>query len=247
MSVIRLSARDVALSAMGIVLTCLATIGFQVYIPATRGYFNVGETMVYTIALLFGPYVGAIAGGIGSMLADILTYYYQYAPATLLIKGVEGFVVGALAARVKKIPPKKAMRYLSAVTSIIVALIIGILGVTFYTGESLELSLATVSLELAGFDHFLLTIVWGFVGLTTAIASMIIGLKVEPRAGLLMLVIIMGGLEMVLGYFLYEAYLYGVAAALVELPFNIMQMLVGLCVSLPLFSMLERRLKLTRM
>jgi len=77
-------------------LVCIATISFTVYVASTKGYFNIGETMVYTSALLFGPFVGAFAGGVGSMLADVFLGYYYYAPATLVIKASEGFLVGFL-------------------------------------------------------------------------------------------------------------------------------------------------------
>ena len=44
-----------------------------------------------------------------------------------------------------------------------------------------------------------------------------------------------GGLEMVAGYFLYEQFVlgYAFAAALAEVPLNISQMLVGLIVASP--------------
>jgi ABC-type spermidine/putrescine transport system permease subunit I len=47
--------------------------------------------------------------------------------------------------------------------------------------------------------------------------------------------IIIGGFEMVLGYFLYEQLVLGYpfALALVEVPFNIVQMLIGLAVAVP--------------
>ena len=44
-------------------------------IPATSGYFNIGETTIYIAALVFGPLVGALAGGIGSALSDIYLGY----------------------------------------------------------------------------------------------------------------------------------------------------------------------------
>jgi uncharacterized membrane protein len=47
-------------------------------------------------ALLFGPIIGGIAGGLGPMLADILSPYIIYAPATLIIKGIEGFLIGLI-------------------------------------------------------------------------------------------------------------------------------------------------------
>ena len=63
-------------------------------IPATGGYFNLGEATIYIAALLFGPFVGAFSGGVGAGLADIYLGYVYFAPGTLIIKGVEGAIVG---------------------------------------------------------------------------------------------------------------------------------------------------------
>jgi len=49
---------------------------------------------VMMAGLLFGPWVGLFAGGIGSMLGDVITGYFQYAPLTLVVKGLEGFLAG---------------------------------------------------------------------------------------------------------------------------------------------------------
>ena len=54
--------------------------------------------MVILTGMLYGSYVGLIAGGIGSSLADILSGYYAYAPVTLA-KGLEGFIVGIIFTR----------------------------------------------------------------------------------------------------------------------------------------------------
>ena len=51
-----------------------------------------------------GPVVGAFAGGVGSMIADIALGYTHYAPATLVIKGVEGFIVGYLSRKILRYP-----------------------------------------------------------------------------------------------------------------------------------------------
>lgn len=75
-------------------LVALSTMAFQVPIPATKGYINLGDTVIFVAALLLGPKYGAIAGGIGSALADILSPYVVWAPFTLVIKGLEGFMVG---------------------------------------------------------------------------------------------------------------------------------------------------------
>jgi len=71
-------------------------------IPATGGYFNVGETTIYIAALLFGPFVGALSGGIGAALSDIYLGFAPFAPGTLAIKGIEGAIVGYLNIKLKK-------------------------------------------------------------------------------------------------------------------------------------------------
>src|SRR5713226_5879130 len=92
-----MSVRTLTLLALLIALTTVATMIIQIPIPATQGYINVGDAMVFTSALLFGPLAGLLAGGIGSALADWLTGYQQFAPYTLVIKGLEGLVVGLIA------------------------------------------------------------------------------------------------------------------------------------------------------
>jgi uncharacterized membrane protein len=75
-------------------LVALATMAFQVPVPATKGYINLGDTVIFVAALLLGPKYGAVAGGVGSALADLLSPYAVWAPFTLVIKGLEGFIVG---------------------------------------------------------------------------------------------------------------------------------------------------------
>ncbi len=75
-------------------LTAVATMIIQIPTPQTRGYINLGDTMVMLSGMLFGPVVGFLAGGIGSAAADMLSGYAHWAPFTLIIKGTEGAVVG---------------------------------------------------------------------------------------------------------------------------------------------------------
>jgi uncharacterized membrane protein len=78
-------------------LNFVITYWVQIPIPATGGYINIGDLAVMFTALLFGPIVGGFAGGLGPMLADIFTPWIIYAPATLIIKGIEGFLIGFIA------------------------------------------------------------------------------------------------------------------------------------------------------
>ena len=68
-----------------------------VSIPVGPGFFNVGEIVIYTAAFLFGGVVGGLAGGVGAAAADVTLGYAVWAPITLVVKGLEGAVVGQLA------------------------------------------------------------------------------------------------------------------------------------------------------
>lgn len=68
-------------------LACVATMVVSVPIPATKGYFNLGDCIVLLCGLFLGPVYGALAGGLGSALADLFLGYAVYAPGTFIIKG----------------------------------------------------------------------------------------------------------------------------------------------------------------
>lgn len=89
--------RTLVLGALGIALVALATMSIQIPVPQTRGYINLGDTLIVAFALLFGARVGALAGGVGSALADLLSGYAHWAPFTLVIKGIEGLIIGLFA------------------------------------------------------------------------------------------------------------------------------------------------------
>jgi len=91
------AAHRVTYPALGAALVAAATMFVQIPMPAGQGYANVGDTVIFVFAALFGPWVGLAAGAIGSALADVLTGYAVWAPFTLVIKGVEGWIAGRLA------------------------------------------------------------------------------------------------------------------------------------------------------
>lgn len=154
-----LPTNTVAVAAVGIfaALCCVFTMFLAIPVPATGGYINIGDAAVMISALLLGPVAGALAGGIGSGLADLFLGYTAWAPVTLLVKGLEGFLVGLIA------DPRRARKRL----------------------------------------------------------------RVRDPAGVLL-----GGFEMVLGYFLYEVALFGLGGALAELPGNFIQMGTGVAIAL---------------
>lgn len=74
-------------------LAFVGTTVIRIPIPATGGYFNLGDTFVMAAALLHGPLVGAAVGLVGPALADAIGFP-QFILATAVVKGIEGLVVG---------------------------------------------------------------------------------------------------------------------------------------------------------
>ncbi|RLE82950.1 MAG: hypothetical protein DRJ52_01180 [Thermoprotei archaeon] len=227
-------ARRVVFTAIGMALVFLGTVAISVYIPETRGYFNIGESMVYTIALLFGPSIGGIAGGLGSALADIALGYYHYAPATFAIKFIEGFLAGYIYRKLKKYSERK----LTIIGFVVPA---GLLTLgTYYYSAYAELTffgLATMGINVAAY-------LWIIAAIVVALIFIYFIYKKEYEVSVKVMALGIAGLEMVLGYFLYEYYVLGFGpGSLAEVPFNIMQMIVGSTIAIPLTEQLKKIVK----
>ncbi len=80
-------------------LVAVATFIVQIPNPATRGYINFGDIMIFVGALTFGPFVGGFAGSVGSAISDVAGGYGYFAPFTFIIKGVEGVLAGLISNR----------------------------------------------------------------------------------------------------------------------------------------------------
>lgn len=83
------------MTALIAAMTCVATMILVVPSP-TGGYMNLGDAVVLLGAFLLGPVYGAVAGGVGAALADLLAGYTVYIPATLVIKALMGGAAGLL-------------------------------------------------------------------------------------------------------------------------------------------------------
>ncbi|MBO5211917.1 MAG: ECF transporter S component [Clostridia bacterium] len=68
------------------VFMALSFVSTMIFIPLPIGNVNLGDAAVIIGAIILGPIYGAVAGGIGPMLADLASGYALYAPATLIIK-----------------------------------------------------------------------------------------------------------------------------------------------------------------
>lgn len=242
MAAVARTAFRISVAAVFTALVAASTMVFSIYVPATRGYFNIGETMVYTTALLFGPLIGAAAGGLGSMMADVSLGYSQYAPGTLLIKGMEGFIVGYLGKKVFSMKAGPKWRIGSPIVAIFAAGLVGIVGATYYVGMS-EASIGLPGLGIATLSLEVPVALWIVLALFIFAVIAWLGFMGEPQPSLLALAILAGGSVMVLGYFVYEFGVLGLSwAALAEVPINIGQVSVGLLVALPLVKAIRKRI-----
>lgn len=87
--------KDLVLKGLLIALVTVSTMLIQIPVPMTSGYIHFGDSMIFLVAIFFGKKNGALAGGIGSMLADIFLSYTHWAPFTLIIKGLMGYAIGS--------------------------------------------------------------------------------------------------------------------------------------------------------
>ena len=232
------------------------TMAFSVYVPATKGYFNIGEVMVYTSALLMGPYVGAFAGGVGSAISDAILAP-QYAPGTLAIKGLEGFIVGRMTTSRFVNLSRSMWKITGGILGASVGFFVGWLGVDylsgprqFYLGFSNNSSTTigpwtippwTIGPQL-NTSFVVPSWLWIVVGLTTFVAVTLVCLSIDEKLGWTAFSILVGGSAMVLGYFLYEsiALQLGFVTGSIEVPVNVIQVLVGLIVSIPVVRSIRK-------
>jgi uncharacterized membrane protein len=213
-------------------LVFVATFLIRVPIAATGGYFNLGDSVIYVAALLFGPLVGGLAGGIGSAIADIIGYPI-FAPGTLIIKLFEGIITGYAG---NKLRSKNRRVNLWRALSVVLGVVLG--AATYYIGTNYMAVFGSALLDQA---------VWAAVALFLGAFIIILSFMPQTQTGWQTTSIILGGAIMVAGYFLYENLLAVLFPGLEifavgEIPANIGQMLVGMTIALPVLKAVQTTL-----
>ena len=95
--------RKLVMAALMAALVFVSTMVIKIPTP-TNGYLNLGDCFVLLSGWLLGPWYGFAAGGIGSMLVDLLGGYFQYVPGTFLIKGLMALIAAFLYRALHKSP-----------------------------------------------------------------------------------------------------------------------------------------------
>ena len=145
-------------------LTCVATMIIKIPSPL-KGYLNLGDCIVLLSGWMLFPTYGFLAAGLGSALADILSSYVIYAPATFIIKGLMALI-------------------------------------TFYSFKFLHKKTGNLP------------------------SRIISGLLAE--------------MMMILGYYIFEGFMYGFIASAVNIPANAIQGIAGLILGVILIKIFEK-------
>ena len=93
----------IVITAIAIALTYVFTAFVNIRLPfaPNGGLIHLGNVPLFTFAIIFGKKTGAIAGGIGMGLFDLLSGWTAWAPFTLIIVGFMGFAVGIITEKKK--------------------------------------------------------------------------------------------------------------------------------------------------
>lgn len=100
------SVMTLTLTAIFIILVYVFTAVVNIRLPfaPNGGLIHLGNVPLFIAAILFGKKVGAVAGGIGMALFDLLSPFALWAPFTLVIVALMGFTVGLITEKHKTFP-----------------------------------------------------------------------------------------------------------------------------------------------
>ena len=113
-------------------LVFVATIVVAIPSVSTSGYINFGDVVIFISSAFLGPFGGFVAGGVGSMLADLM-YSPVWMPVTFIVKGLEGVIAGVVfvllknAFKTKKfgLPVATALAFVLSAVEMVVGYYIG--------------------------------------------------------------------------------------------------------------------------
>lgn len=88
-----LTTKNLTLAAISIALVFVST--YAIAIPVGSGFINPSEVIIMVVAIIFGPYIGAVSG-LGAGIADLALGYGAWMPFTIFTKVITGFLVGKM-------------------------------------------------------------------------------------------------------------------------------------------------------
>ena len=95
----KFSTKDMVQTALLTALVFVATYFINIRLPiiASGGLVHLGTAMLFIAAIVFGKEKGAIAGAVGMGIFDLSSGWAVWAPFTFVIRGIMGYIIGAIA------------------------------------------------------------------------------------------------------------------------------------------------------
>ena len=90
--------------ATALVYVFTAFVNIRLPFAPNGGLIHLGNVPLFVFAIIYGRKTGAIAGGIGMGLFDLLSGWTLWAPFTLIIAGSMGYLTGRITEKKKGIP-----------------------------------------------------------------------------------------------------------------------------------------------
>ena len=133
---------------------------YLIKIPVPNGYTHLGDCMIFLGVILLGTKRGALAGGIGGALSDLLAGYMHWVFPTLVIKYLMAFLMGLFIDRI--LPDSKWSWLVGAVVGGLVQCVLYTLGDCVMFG---------VAAAIVGIPGIIMQTAWGilFAGVLLAV------------------------------------------------------------------------------
>lgn len=95
----KFSTKDLVETALLTTLVFVATAFINIRLPilSSGGLVHLGNVILFAAAILFGKKKGAIAGAVGMAIFDLSSGWALWAPFTLVVRGIMGYIVGTIA------------------------------------------------------------------------------------------------------------------------------------------------------
>lgn len=243
--------KQVVVGGLLAALVFVATFTIKIPIPFTQGYIHAGDSMIFLAALLFGWRFGALAGGIGSCLADLLGGYAAWALPSLVIKFMMGALVGWAAYRLGNSGKNSSKMIFVFSISLIwlgfIALLKSIM-TTVSTINTQDLLQATDTQTLgqamalvAKVDQQLLLAAVLLPAIMLLLAFLGQKLLHGQLSALQLIAMMAAGIWMVMGYYLAGALLVGNwLIPIFSIPWNVVQFIIGMVIAYLLYLPLKK-------
>ena len=85
-----------SLTKMAVLAAMVFIATFAIRVPSLHGYTHPGDSMIFLAVILLGTRKGALAGGLGAALADLISGYAHWIIPTFFIKFGMAVIMGLI-------------------------------------------------------------------------------------------------------------------------------------------------------